>query len=370
MKVSMKTTSKKRSLTSLTSPKTAKAGKLAVAMGKRKNQTGGASTPKAEGLRRVPPKDYTTIYPMIHKLRAEKTADVDRIGCNMLADPGKDSEYQHLLAAMLSSQTKDSATSQAMQNLKAKGRGELSVKKVLGYSVSEIDDCIKVVGFHNTKASNIAAATQMLKNEFSGRVPSDLESLLRLPGVGPKMAYLVLQEAFGKRDSGICVDVHVHRLCNRLGWTNSKTPEETRTQLEAWLPVSEWKGFNPLIVGLGQLLQTNSEYLLRRALKLDGQRGKTSKPVTSKFWAGKGDLAYLSLLLRLGCNLLYKNKEKRHLLSWACEGGNAEVVKWVIKQCGKHEVSSVLRIRDSSGRRAEDYCKDPKLLTVVRNCEK
>jgi len=75
---------------------------------------------------------------------------------------------------------------------------------------------------------------------------------VKLPGVGPKMAMLTMQEAWGS-SVGIGVDVHVHRICNRLGWVkNTKTPEQSRKQLESWLPKDKWQPINRLMVGFGQ----------------------------------------------------------------------------------------------------------------------
>merc|ERR1712129_527482 len=82
----------------------------------------------------------------------------------------------------------------------------------------EVKSMIAMVGFASTKAANFKKTTEMLFEKFGGKVPSNKEDLISLPGVGPKMAFLVLQEAFGQQDSGICVDVHVHKICNRLGW--------------------------------------------------------------------------------------------------------------------------------------------------------
>ena len=97
-----------------------------------------------------------------------------------------------------------------------------------------------------------------------------MEELLALPGVGPKMAIIVMRVAFDKV-VGISVDTHVHRIANQLGWSASKgavtkTPEKTRAALEAWMPREVWGDVNLLIVGLGQEIQTEKPKLLRKAL--------------------------------------------------------------------------------------------------------
>ena len=103
--------------------------------------------------------------------------------------------------------------------------------------------------------------------EHDGDIPSTVEGLMALPGVGPKMAYLVMNVGW-EVASGICVDVHVHRIAERLGWVPSvatgkdgtpkknRTPEDTRECLEGWLPRDEWIEINPLLVGHGQLTCT------------------------------------------------------------------------------------------------------------------
>lgn len=98
--------------------------------------------------------------------------------------------------------------------------------------------------------------------KYDGDIPSSLEELLLLPGIGPKMAHLVMNVAWNNVQ-GICVDTHVHRICNRLEWvsrqgTKQKTssPEETRESLQLWLPKEEWVPINPLLVGFGQTICT------------------------------------------------------------------------------------------------------------------
>ena len=107
------------------------------------------------------------------------------------------------------------------------------------------------VGFHSTKAKRLKAAAKILLEKYDGDIPDTAEKLQELPGVGPKMAFITMNVAFGQ-PSGIGVDVHVHRIANRLGWCKTKKPEDTRKALEAWLPVEEWIPINPLLVGFGK----------------------------------------------------------------------------------------------------------------------
>lgn len=104
--------------------------------------------------------------------------------------------------------------------------------------------------------SYLKQTAKILLEKYDGDIPSNLEELCALPGVGPKMAHLALQCAW-KINSGIGVDTHVHRISQRLGWVKydlKKTPEQTRMELEEWLPREYWAPINPLLVGFGQTL--------------------------------------------------------------------------------------------------------------------
>ena len=161
-----------------------------------------------------------------------------------------------------------------MATLKAHG---LSVSRILDEtSEDEFHEMIKPVGFHNVKTKSIRAATQILRDTHGGRVPDTMEDLLALPGVGPKMALLVLRVAFDIT-AGISVDTHVHRIANQLGWTGgaptldktafaARDPEKTRKALESWFPRDEWQDVNWMLVGLGQEMQTEKPKLVRKAL--------------------------------------------------------------------------------------------------------
>jgi endonuclease-3 len=107
-------------------------------------------------------------------------------------------------------------------------------------------------GFYRTKAANLKKIAAILLDKYGGKVPSDLDTLLELPGVGRKTANLVITEAYNK--DGICVDIHVHRISNRAGWVTSRNPEETEMTLRQILPRKYWKIINPLLVLYGQNL--------------------------------------------------------------------------------------------------------------------
>lgn len=215
--------------------------------------------------RKQPPVSWKVDYPLIKQLRALGDAPVDSIGCDRLADrkaARRDFEWQCLVAAMLSSQTKDQATAEAMSNLRAYGN---SISSISCTPERKLDRMIAKVGFHATKAKSLKAAAKICRDKHKGRVPSQLEDLLALPGVGPKMAHLTMHAAFGKQD-GLCVDTHVHRIANALGWVKTKTAEDTRVAIERWLPRKHWPEINIMLVGLGQLQQQDPHRLIARCL--------------------------------------------------------------------------------------------------------
>ena len=223
------------------------------------------------------PPGFNDEWRLIKELRKDRTAVVDTMGCERLADPEaseKDRRYHVLVSLMLSSQTKDTVNAAVMGALKARG---LSVKRILDETTEdEFHELIKPVGFHNVKTKNIRRATQILRDQYGEDVPNTMEALLALPGVGPKMALLVLKCAFDIT-AGISVDTHVHRISNQLGWTGGeptldksqfpcRDPEKTRKALEQWVPRDDWGDVNWLLVGLGQEVQTEKPKLLRKAL--------------------------------------------------------------------------------------------------------
>ncbi|KAJ5124086.1 DNA repair protein Ntg1 [Penicillium bovifimosum] len=224
-----------------------------------------------------PPSNWDTMYNTVKKMREDNpTAPVDTMGCAELywrASSPIDRRFQTLIALMLSSQTKDTVTAVAMHRLhtelgdptpsspikikqepdesKPDKDSTLNLQNILTVDPVRLNELIRTVGFHNNKTKYIKAAALILRDQYEGDIPSTPEGLMGLPGVGPKMAYLCLSAAWGKH-LGIGVDVHVHRITNLWGWNKTKTPEETRLALQAWLPHEKWHEINKLLVGLGQ----------------------------------------------------------------------------------------------------------------------
>lgn len=157
------------------------------------------------------------------------------------------SPFLVLISCLLSLRTKDEVTLLASERLFALARDPAGM---LTLSVATIEKTIYPVGFYKTKARNILAICRQLQENFGGAVPDEIDVLLTLPGVGRKTANLVVVEGFGK--PGVCVDTHVHRISNRLGYVKTKTPEETEWALREKLPLKYWGEFNALLVVWGQ----------------------------------------------------------------------------------------------------------------------
>ncbi len=151
-----------------------------------------------------------------------------------------------LISTMISLRTKDTVT------IAASGRlleAAPNPERMAELSVAEIGNLIYPAGFYKTKAKHIKEVCTLLA-AHGGSVPSEIEELLSLPGVGRKTANLVLALGFGK--DALCVDTHVHRISNRVGWVSTKTPEKTEYALMEILPRTYWLRINEMLVAYGQ----------------------------------------------------------------------------------------------------------------------
>jgi len=206
--------------------------------------------------------DWMEHWSAIERMRGYEVAAVDTMGADALSRSGnaKDSNYrfQTLIACMLSPQTKDQQTSAAFDNLVALVAPDPLLPSTLSNrSVESIEQAIRMVSFRTVKSKNILEASRRCLQEFNNDIPTNIDDLLSFRGVGPKIAYLTFTIALGNT-LGICVDTHVHRISNRLAWVDtwhmSNGPEQTRKQLESFLPKERWEHVNGLIVGFGQTI--------------------------------------------------------------------------------------------------------------------
>lgn len=220
------------------------------------------------------PPHFKYIYSKLRKMRSHINAPVDSVGGSSVSitvaeqlgiskeelDP-KNYRLQTLIGIMLSSQTKDEVTAKAMYNitkycLENFGSRGISLNAMLQIDEPTLDTLIKSVGFHSRKAKYITQTCQILVQQFNSEIPTTPEGMMSLPGVGPKMTYLTLQKTWGRMD-GICVDVHVDRLCKLFKWVDPKkckSPNDTRQELQKWLPLPLWREINSLLVGYGQAI--------------------------------------------------------------------------------------------------------------------
>ena len=157
--------------------------------------------------------------------------------------------FRVLISTILSLRTQDTTTAKVSKRLFELADNPQDMLKL---SVKVIEKVIYPIGFYKTKARTIRYLCRELIDKYKSRVPDELEELLKLKGVGRKTANLVVTLGYGK--PGVCVDTHVHRISNRLGYIKTKTPLETEMLLRKKLPKKYWIEYNDLLVSFGQHL--------------------------------------------------------------------------------------------------------------------
>ena len=181
-----------------------------------------------------------TLGPAIDRMEVPA---IEKIGGGQRSDP-----FHVLIATMLSAQTKDAVTFDASTRLFGR---VATLHAMMRLKVSDIERLIYPVSFYRNKARHVKEACRQLIARFDGRVPTAMDELLTLPGVGRKTANLVLIVALRSTEN-ICVDTHVHRISNRLGWVSTKTPEQTESALYDVVPRRWWVSVNLYLVTWGQ----------------------------------------------------------------------------------------------------------------------
>jgi endonuclease III len=165
-----------------------------------------------------------------------------------ISEASQEDPFQVLISTLLSARTQDATTAAASARLFKVAR---TPRTMGALSVKQIERLIYPVSFYRHKARHVKATCRILADRYGGRVPGTMEELLTLPGVGRKTANLVLILAF-KSARNICVDTHVHRISNRLGWVNTRTPDETEQALYAATASQWWPSINLYLVTWGQ----------------------------------------------------------------------------------------------------------------------
>ena len=164
-----------------------------------------------------------------------------------LAAEGWDSNFKILVSVMLSAQTLDNTTIKVCEKLFKKFD---TPKKMSKANFDEILKIIRSVNYSKTKAKNLILTSEKLLKKYNSKVPNTLDDLMELNGVGIKTANLVLGECF--KIPAICVDTHVHRICNIFDFVNTKNPEKTLEELEKLVPKKYWLDINKYLVRVGQ----------------------------------------------------------------------------------------------------------------------
>ena len=160
-----------------------------------------------------------------------------------------ESPFRVLISCILSLRTQDATTAKASHRLFAVADSPQAMVKL---TAKKIEKLIYPVGFYKTKARQIREMCQTIIDHYDGKVPDEIDELLKFKGVGRKTANLVVTLGYNK--PGICVDTHVHRISNRWGYIKTATPEKTEIALRAKLPKQYWIEYNNLLVNFGQHL--------------------------------------------------------------------------------------------------------------------
>lgn len=166
---------------------------------------------------------------------------------NDLVKINKNVPFKVLLSTIISLRTKDEVTIEASKRLYEILK---KPKEILTISLEQINEAIYPCGFHNRKAIQIKNICEILVNDYNSKVPKEINTLLKFPGIGRKTANLILTE--GYNIPAICVDTHVHRISNRLGFVKTNNPDETELVLRNILPKKYWIEYNFILVAYGQ----------------------------------------------------------------------------------------------------------------------
>lgn len=173
---------------------------------------------------------------------------MDELAVEKISQESREDPFQVLIATLLSAQTRDPVTHAASTRLFAVASAPETMARLTEARIARL---IYPVSFYRTKAVHVKACCRKIVEEYGGRVPDTMEGLLTLPGVGRKTANLVLILSHASRDN-ICVDTHVHRIANRLGWVATRTPDETEQALYRIVPRRYWAEVNLRLVTWGQ----------------------------------------------------------------------------------------------------------------------
>lgn len=198
--------------------------------------------------RAVAPHPSDAKVELVMRALARAIDGLDLPAVEKIAEKRTENAFQVLISTMLSARTQDATTLAASERLFKVARGP---RTMAALTVRQIERLIYPVSFYRHKAVHVKATCRLLLDRFGGRVPGTMEQLLTLPGVGRKTANLVLILAHNSL-TNICVDTHVHRISNRLGWVRTRTPDETEQALYRTTAAKWWPYINLYLVTWGQ----------------------------------------------------------------------------------------------------------------------
>jgi endonuclease III len=204
----------------------------------------GASRRPKVGLRSRSPR----VVERVMRTLAREIDGMDLPAIEKISEAHQEDPLKILIGTLLSARTQDATTHAASTRLFRKAR---SAKAMAALSVEQIEQLIYPVRFYRNKARFVKATCEVLVNKFAGRVPRTLDELVTLPGVGRKTANLVMILAFASQQN-ICVDTHVHRIANRMGWVTTRDPNETELALYDVIEQRWWPFINLYLVTWGQ----------------------------------------------------------------------------------------------------------------------
>ncbi|MFW6378655.1 MAG: endonuclease III domain-containing protein [Nanoarchaeota archaeon] len=186
--------------------------------------------------------DIHAVHGILEAFVADLPTPVAELVAEQTGDP-----FKVLVTTILTARTKDTTTVEVIKRLFSKIRSFDDLARV---SQTKLQELIYPVGFYKNKAKYLKALPEAIDELFDGVIPDTVDELIKLPGVGRKTANLVVATAFCK--PAICVDIHVHRITNRLGYVNTNTPFETEMALRKQLPEKYWRTMNTYLVAFGQ----------------------------------------------------------------------------------------------------------------------
>jgi endonuclease III len=193
-------------------------------------------------------KPATRIVSAVMRALARAIDHLELPAVEKIAEASEDNPFEVLIATMLSAQTRDAVTAAASARLFKAARTPRAIARL---TERRIEQLIYPVSFYRNKATHVRETSRILADQFDSRVPSTMAELLTLPGVGRKTANLVLILSFESKRN-ICVDTHVHRISNRLGWVRTRTPEDTEQALYTNIARRWWPYINLYMVTWGQ----------------------------------------------------------------------------------------------------------------------